>query len=83
MNKDCYFNIIYFLDIKDNINIGLVNKLFHIISKNESIWKKIIHIKQKKIIYIKQKKIIHIKQKKIIHIKQKNIIQLKKKLFIY
>jgi len=39
MNADCYCNIISFLDIADNCNIALVNKLLCQISKNESIWK--------------------------------------------
>src|SRR5271167_2334980 len=39
MNDDCYYNIISFLDIKDIINISLVNKQFYKISKNELIWK--------------------------------------------
>ena len=38
MNDDCYYNIISFLDIKDIINISLVNKQFYKISKNELIW---------------------------------------------
>ena len=38
MNSDCYCNIISFLDIKDNRNISLVNKLFYKISKNDLIW---------------------------------------------
>jgi hypothetical protein len=39
MNTDCYLNIISFLDIKDNNNIGLVNKPLYMISKNDLIWK--------------------------------------------
>ena len=39
MNADCYHKIISFLDIADNRNISLVNKLLYEISKNESIWK--------------------------------------------
>ena len=38
MDSDCYCNIILFLDIKDNRNISLVNKLFYKISKNDLIW---------------------------------------------
>ena len=39
MNTDCYHNIISFLNITDNCNISLVNKLLYQISKNDSIWK--------------------------------------------
>src|SRR5271154_4318618 len=39
MNCDCLYNIFLFLNIKDNINISLVNKIFYIISKNELFWK--------------------------------------------
>ena len=39
MNDDCYYYIISFLDIKDNIKLSLVNKSFHTISKNEILWK--------------------------------------------
>ena len=38
MDSDCYCNIISFLDIKDNMNISLVNKLFYEISKTNLIW---------------------------------------------
>ena len=39
MDGDCYYNIISFLDIKTNIKISLVSKLFNKLSKNEILWK--------------------------------------------
>src|SRR5277367_6822110 len=39
MDCDCLYNIFTFLNIKDNINISLVNKIFYVISKNELFWK--------------------------------------------
>ena len=39
MDDDCYYYIMSFLDIKDNIKLSLVNKSFYIILKNEILWK--------------------------------------------
>src|SRR5271167_4266080 len=39
MNCDCLCNIFSFLNVKDNINMAAVNKIFYVISKNELFWK--------------------------------------------
>src|SRR5271170_8045226 len=39
MDCDCLYYIFTFLNIKDNINMTAVNKIFYVISKNELFWK--------------------------------------------
>src|SRR5271170_2926168 len=39
MDCDCLYYIFTFLNIKDNIDISSVNKIFYVVSKNELFWK--------------------------------------------
>src|SRR5271154_5787171 len=85
MNCDCLYNIFLFLNIKDNINISSVNKIFYVISKNELFWKSyyennFYNIKCNEMFYLNYKKCYTLNKFLIKY--KKNINSIDKELYL-